>query len=91
MNRGFFGHPETSPEGPPTPQSTREETPSERVVRILEGWFNQALDQPEGTYPRIPLRASREGGWDTVLTTDSGRAWADAWWANTFAGIDIDR
>lgn len=65
-------------------------TPSEKVVRDLEGWLNRALHEPEGVYPRIPLRLVTRGGWRTAERPEE-RALADAWWASAFAAIDIDR
>lgn len=86
-----FETPDDPPGSPLRGRIAAWETPSERAVRLLEGWLNRALDMPEGTYPRIPLRMAREGGWQTVLTSDAGRAWAEGWWASAFAGVEIDR
>lgn len=97
MENGPLGHPGTpddgdwAPANPPGRRHAAWETPSDRAVRALEGWLNRAMEMPEGTYPRIPLRLSREGGWGAVLNTQTGRAWAEGWWATAFAGIEVDR
>lgn len=67
------------------------ETPSQRVVRELEGFLEAAMAMPDGTFPRIPLRAVHDGGWRERMATDEGRAWADAWWNGAFAGMEADR
>lgn len=65
-------------------------TPSERAVRELEDWLNRALAQPDGAYPRIPLRLVSRGGWRTSERPEE-RAIAEAWWTSAFAAFEIDR
>lgn len=93
MSHGFFhrlasrGIDVDSSVGPPP---FRVISASERAVRDLEAWLNHALQQPEATYPRIPIRLVSAGGWRTLERPEE-RAAADAWWDHAFAACEIDR
>jgi hypothetical protein len=52
-------------------------------------WLTQALRRSSG-YPRIPTKPVGEGGFSGLMTTSSGRAWAEEWWADTLRSPDLD-
>lgn len=59
-----------------------------RLVHQL--WLNRALERPRGSWPVIPLRRVSDGGFDGLMRTREGRAWAAMWWASTWGILDDD-
>ncbi|MCC6675588.1 MAG: hypothetical protein IT436_00465 [Phycisphaerales bacterium] len=55
--------------------------------RIHELWLSRAVESGRA-YPHIPLRAVADGGFTPVVSTPSGRAWADGWWADALERVD---
>ena len=51
----------------------------ERVRRAHSRWLTAAL-RSGSKAPRIPVRRVSEGGWDAMMGTEEGRAWAAEFW-----------
>lgn len=50
-------------------------------------WLSEAFASNK-PYPRIPVRAVNQGGFNVLLSKPNGRALADRWWQLTFNKID---
>jgi hypothetical protein len=51
-------------------------------------WLSRAVASP-ARVPRIPTIAVRDGGFDPIVSTPAGRAWAEAWWQQTLVRDDL--
>jgi hypothetical protein len=51
-------------------------------------WLTRAVASPRGL-PRIPTIAVRDGGFDPIVATPAGRAWAESWWDQTLVRDDL--
>jgi len=57
-------------------------------ARMLHGrWLSRALAQPRRVWPMIPLRRVSDGGFQRLMSSSEGRAWAEAWWDSTLAVV----
>lgn len=56
--------------------------------RVHSRWLSRAVASPGGL-PRIPTIAVREGGFDPIVSTPAGRAWAESWWDETLVRDDL--
>jgi hypothetical protein len=52
-------------------------------------WLTRALGRASA-YPRIPTRPMAEGGFNGLMATRAGRAWAEEWWSDTLRSDDLD-
>ncbi len=52
---------------------------AERMRRAHSEWLTAALRRGAKA-PRIPVRRVSEGGWDSMMATEEGRAWAAEFW-----------
>ncbi|MCA9311623.1 MAG: hypothetical protein KDA21_10485 [Phycisphaerales bacterium] len=61
----------------------------EKARRVHEAWLTRALQEPE-RWPRIPTRRVADGGFDGVMSSAEGRAWAHGWWDRTLVEADAE-
>ena len=54
----------------------------EEMVREHSRWLTSAVRRGL-TMTRIPTRRVDEGGFESLMTTPEGRAFAEDWWAET--------
>lgn len=66
----------------------RRPDPGERMVQYHGQWLSRALRRG-GDFPRIPVRAVRDGGYSSLLSTAGGRARAERWWAAALEQVPI--
>jgi hypothetical protein len=60
-------------------------------ARLLHGnWLSRAVAWQRERTPRIPVRRVSEGGFDGLMRTREGRAWAEGWWASAWTRLDDD-
>lgn len=60
-------------------------------ARLLhESWLTRALARRQGAIPKIPVRRVSDGGFDGMMRTAEGRAWAAHWWASAWGRLDDD-
>jgi hypothetical protein len=63
--------------------------PAEAMRQRHSTWLTRAFKRP-ASYPRIPARAVRDGGFDAIMATPDGRKWAEEWWYSTLRADDLD-
>ncbi len=59
----------------------------EAMRRVHSRWLSRAV-QHGVRPPRIPVRKVTDGGWDALMSTPEGRAWADEFWQSAFEHPD---
>lgn len=64
---------------------------AERVRLEHESWLRWAFGRPAGMLPRIPVRRVSAGGFDAIMATPGGRAWAASWWGRAFDRVELGR
>lgn len=64
----------------------------ERARRYHERWLNRALalERSGAKIPKIPARAEADGGFDRLMSTTLGRAWARSWWETTLSTLEAE-
>lgn len=60
---------------------------AEAMRRAHSSWLSRAVKHGSRP-PRIPVRKVSEGGWDELMSTPEGRAWADEFWQGAFEHPD---
>lgn len=61
---------------------------AESMRRTHARWLTRALRTTPARMHRIPRRRVDEGGFDRLMRTRAGRAWADRWWERAFDAAD---
>lgn len=56
--------------------------------RAHAAWLSRALHTKRSASFRIPIRRVEAGGFDDLIATHAGRAWADQWWTNAMQESD---
>lgn len=58
--------------------------------RVHSRWLSRAM-RAGYVAPRIPTRRVDEGGYEPVMASPEGRAWAAEWWDRALASPDPER
>ncbi len=75
----LFG-PEALSDQPANQQAPDEQSHRAAMVRRTHGrWLTRAL-RAGFSAPRIPIRQLEQGGFESLLRSSEGRAWAEEWW-----------
>lgn len=61
---------------------------AETMKRTHARWLTRALRSPRSRGFRIPTRRVDAGGFDGLVRTEAGRAWAERWWLDAMQAAD---
>lgn len=64
------------------------ESAAEAMKRTHARWLTRALRSPRSRSFRIPTRRVDAGGFEELVRTEAGRAWADRWWSDAMQAAD---